>query len=95
MRATSRIHRVGLHSLVAMTVALAATLCLFAGNADACAVCYGNPESPMVKAMSAGIWVLLGCIFTVLSGFASMFLYWMSRSRRLNALEFASENATR
>ena len=81
--------------LVAMVLAAVATLHLFAaGNADACAVCYGNPDSPMVKAMNAGIWVLLGCIFTVLSGLASMFLYWMSRSRRLSALEFATENAT-
>ena len=80
--------------LVAMVAAAVATLHLFGGNAEACAVCYGNPDSPMVKAMNAGIWVLLGCILTVLSGLASMFLYWMSRSRRLSALEFATENAT-
>ena len=81
-------------ALVATAVAAAVALHLSGGNADACAVCYGNPDSQMVKAMGAGVWVLLGCIFTVLSGFATMFLYWMSRSRRLNALEFATENVT-
>ncbi len=94
MHAASQVGQVSQRSLVVMTVAAVAALHLFAGNADACAVCYGNPDSPMVKAMGAGIWVLLGCIFTVLSGLASMFLYWMSRSRRLSALEFATENAT-
>ncbi len=70
---------------------LTLVLLLAASDASACSVCYGNPESPLTKGMAAGIWVLLGCIFTLLAGFASLFLYWMSRSRRLSALEFANE----
>jgi hypothetical protein len=49
--------------------------------AQACAVCFGDPESPLTKGMNAAILFLLGCITTVLAGFASLFLYWMRRSR--------------
>ena len=55
-----------------------------ATEAGACAVCYGNPESPMTKGIVAGIWVMLGCIGFVLAGFASVFLYWMYRSRHID-----------
>lgn len=77
-----------------MPVTAVAVLALWVGQADACSVCYGDPNSPMTKGMTAGIWVLLGCILTLLTGFASLFLYWMSRSRRLSALELVSESAT-
>jgi hypothetical protein len=51
--------------------------------AVACSVCFGDPESQQGQAMKAGILVMLGIVGTVLSGFASLFLYWMSRSRRI------------
>lgn len=75
-------------------LAIAAVVLLSATDASACAVCYGDPNSPMTKGVGAGVWVLLGCIFTLLAGFASMFLYWMSRSRRLSALELSTDSAT-
>jgi hypothetical protein len=78
-----------------MVVSLVAAFVVFTAlDASACSVCYGNPESPLTKGMQAGIWVLLGCIFTLLSCFAGLFLYWMSRSRRLSALEFVGESAS-
>lgn len=55
-------------------------LLLVVGDAHACSVCFGNPDSPMTKSMVAGIWVLLGCIGTLLAGFATMFGYWIYRS---------------
>ena len=65
------------------------TLCvLFAARiAEACSVCFGDPSTPQSQAMRAGIFVLLGFIGSVLAGFAGMFLYWMSRSRRLALME--------
>jgi len=54
-----------------------------ASSAGACAVCYGNPDSPLSKGMTAGIWVMLGCIGLMLAGFAGVFLYWMYRSRHI------------
>jgi hypothetical protein len=49
--------------------------------AEACATCFGDPDSPLTKGMTAGILVLLGFIGTVLASFASLFLYWMRRHR--------------
>jgi hypothetical protein len=67
-------------------LALAVTsLAACAGTADACAVCYGAPDSPQIKAMQAGILVLLGCIGTVLAAFAGLFCYWLYRTQRLAA----------
>ena len=52
-------------------------------GAWACSVCFGDPSSPQAKAMKIGIFVLLGFIGSVLAGFGGLFMYWMSRSRRL------------
>ncbi len=57
-----------------------------AAVAEACAVCYGAPDSPQIKAMQAGILVLLGCIGTVLAAFAGLFCYWLYRTQRLAAV---------
>jgi hypothetical protein len=58
-----------------------------ATSAEACSVCFGDPTTPQSQAMRVGIFVLLGFIGSVLAGFASLFLYWMSRSRRLALME--------
>jgi hypothetical protein len=58
-----------------------------AAAADACSVCFGDPSTPQSQAMRVGIFVLLGFIGSVLAGFAGLFLYWMSRSRRLALME--------
>jgi hypothetical protein len=69
-------------------LAISLVLLAFAsGTAEACSVCYGDPDSPQAKAMKVGILVLLGFIGTVLTGFATLFLYWVSRSRRLTLIE--------
>ena len=57
----------------------------------ACAVCFGDPDSPQTKAMGAGILFMLGCIGTVLACFAAVFCYWAVRSHRL---AMANEGAT-
>ena len=61
-------------------VPVMAGVLLVAADAHACSVCFGNPDSPMTKSMVAGIWVLLGCVGTLLLCFASMFGYWIYRS---------------
>ena len=72
----------GLGYLVAL-VSLVAS----AATADACSVCYGDPSSSQPQAMRMGIFVLLGFIGSVLAGFGGLFLYWISRSRRLALIE--------
>jgi len=45
---------------------------------SACAVCYGSPDEPAVKAAQVGIIFLLGVITFVLSCFA-IFMYNLSK----------------
>ena len=71
---------------------LALLIALVADEAAACSVCFGDPSSPMTKSMVAGIWVMLGCIGTLLAAFAGMFLYWMYRSHHLHL--YREEGAT-
>jgi hypothetical protein len=42
----------------------------FPGQATACAVCFGAPDSPMTQGLNAGILFLLGVVILVLSGIA-------------------------
>jgi hypothetical protein len=70
----------------------ALALIVAAENVEACSVCFGNPESPMTKSMVAGIWVMLGCIGTLLAAFAGLFLYWVYRSYHVHL--YREEGAT-
>ena len=49
----------------------------------ACAVCFGDPNSPLVKGAAAGVLVLVGVISVVLLGVAGTGMFWVHRSRRL------------
>ncbi len=49
----------------------------------ACAVCVGNPKSPLAISANTGVVFLLGCITTLLVAFASLFVFWMIRANRL------------
>ena len=67
-------------------------LVLAADIAEACSVCFGNPESPMTKSVVAGVWVMLGCIGSLLAAFAGLFLYWTYRSYHVHL--YRDEGAT-
>jgi len=58
-----------------------------ATQARACAVCFGDPESPMVKGAVAGVLVLVGVIAFVLIGVAGTGMYWIHRGNRLARIE--------
>ena len=49
--------------------------------ARACAVCFGNQDSPMTHGLNAGILFLLGVMGMVLASFAAFFVYLWWRSR--------------
>ena len=68
----------GWRSLAAAATALAAVA---PSPAQACAVCFGDPASPLTKGADAGVMFLLGVVMVVLAMFASVFLYWMKRAR--------------
>ena len=48
---------------------------------SACAVCYGSPDEPAVKAVQSGIWVLLGVVIFVLSSIG-LFMYNIAKKSR-------------
>ena len=78
-----------------MSLAILACLgvLLSAQPALACSVCYGDPNSAMSKGAQAGVLVLLGVVGTVLTGFASLLIFWMRRAANLERLVRADERA--
>jgi len=49
----------------------------------ACAVCVGNPNSPLTKSANAAVVFLLAVVGLVLAGFAGLFIFWGRRAKRL------------
>ena len=61
--------------------ALAAGL-LSAAPAAACAVCFGDPNSPITKSAEMGVWFLLAVIVLVEVGFGVFFFVYLRRRVR-------------
>lgn len=61
-----------------------------ANRAVACAVCYGDPESPLAKGATAGVLFLMGVVGVVLVTIAGTGMYWMHRSRQIAHIENAN-----
>ncbi len=57
----------------------------------ACSVCYGDPNSAMSQGAQAGVLVLLGVVGVVLTGLASLLVFWMRRAANLERLASANE----
>ena len=58
-------------------------LLLIAEAASACPVCYGDPNSPMVKGTNSGIVFLLGVVGFLWIGFAALFISFWMRARAI------------
>ncbi len=82
-----------------VNVSLAILTCLgallFAHPVLACSVCYGDPNSAMHQGAQAGVLVLLGVVGVVLTGIASLLIFWMRRAANLRAQLEAGEEASR
>ena len=50
----------------------------------ACAVCYGDPNSPGIKAVNYAVWFLLGVIASVLSVIAWVGVHWSHKARQID-----------
>ena len=50
--------------------------------AEACSVCYGEAEGPMIDAARMGVWLLFGMTFAVQGGFIAFFVYLARRARK-------------
>jgi hypothetical protein len=49
----------------------------------ACSVCFGDPSSAMGQGVQAGVFVLLGVVGVVLTGVASLLIFWWRRAAHL------------
>ena len=54
------------------------------GSLQACAVCMGDPDSPLTQGMVAGVLLLLGVIVSVLVAIAGFFIFLAHNSRRVS-----------
>ena len=50
-------------------------------TAEACTVCYGEAQGPMIDAARAGVWLLFGLVGGVQAAFAAFFVCLWRRSR--------------
>lgn len=66
---------------------------LMAGDAVACATCFGNPDSNMSKGVVWGVIVLVGIVGFVLASVAGVGLFWLQRGRRLTQLDSSSSES--
>ena len=84
------------HRRACISLAILACLAalLSAAPALACSVCYGDPNSAMSQGAKAGVLVLLGVVGVVLTGLASLFVFWMRRAAQLKAQVEAVEAAS-
>jgi hypothetical protein len=60
---------------------LLAALLILPHTASACAVCFGNSDSPWAKALNWGILALLGVVLMVLGGIVAFFVHMAKRAR--------------
>jgi hypothetical protein len=61
---------------------------------QACAACYGEPDSKMSKGLVAGISVLLVVVVGVLAGISTFFVYISKKSSTEPPAESATESST-
>jgi len=74
-----------------VTTAVAVIVCGAARHAEACAVCFGDPNSPLTKGALWGVAVMAGVIGSVLACIAGTGLYWIHRSRKLRATDVTED----
>lgn len=52
--------------------------------AQACAVCFGDPQSPMARGAVMGVVTLVGIVGFVLAAIAGTGFFWLHRSLKLS-----------
>lgn len=64
-----------------MTAFVLLLLLLSPRVADACSVCFGDPNAQMTKGAEQGVWFLLGVMVLVQIGFGIFFFHLRRRAR--------------
>ncbi len=81
------------HASVSVAIVAGLGALLSAQPVLACSVCSGDPNSAMFQGAQAGVLVLLGVVGVVLTGLASLLLFWMRRAAHLEAQAVAVDKA--
>ncbi len=80
---------------MALAIGIGLASLLIAQPALACSVCFGaDPSSSLDQGLRAGMLVLLGVVGVVLTGLASLLLFWVRRAADLRAKGEAVEDAS-
>lgn len=58
-------------------------LLAWCGEASACAVCFGDPESDLARGAVRGVIFMVGVITMVLAGIGFVAISWSRKARRL------------
>jgi hypothetical protein len=77
-----------------MLAAVFVAVCLNPATARACAVCYGQSDSPMARGLNGGIASLLAVVLVVLIGIAGFFFFLARRAAAQAAAQPVAENQT-
>lgn len=72
-----------------IVAALAALAAFAPAKAFSCAVCFGDPASPLTQGAKAGIIFLAVMVYMVVMTMGGVALFWWSRARKLAAMESA------
>lgn len=68
-------------------MSIALLVALTPQNAHACAVCFGDPTSPLQNGVDAAVWTLLGFTGFVLAAVAGLAIYFTRRAIRVNGYQ--------
>lgn len=78
-----KMKRLPLEKTLRAISASAASLTAFAARpAEACQICFGDPNSPITKSAEMGVWFLLGVITMVEVGLGIFFIVYLRRRAR-------------
>lgn len=67
--------------MISVPLVLVSLLC-FGGPAEACSVCFGDPDSPLTHGAKWGILTMVVLTYSLLVGMAAMLGFVMVRARR-------------
>jgi hypothetical protein len=83
-------------SALGATVFAALLLCVVSPAAQACPVCYGAADGPLLDGARSGMWFLLAVTVVLEGGFAAFFVYLWRCSKRAGrqALRHGGPNLT-
>jgi hypothetical protein len=67
--------------------------CLIPDISSACAVCFGDPSSPLTLGAKAGVFFLLGVVVLVLAAIVGVGIFWARRAKLLEVQEILHHNS--